>query len=381
MNRNTTQGKSFNIKPLVFKVKGTNYASQKTSFTSLSPTSKIGSPRFADNLRKPLNPILSPKINNKPYDNTHIFRSTRFHSEFKKPTLEKQTENVTLKFSIMKELHLQKQHTHHSVHCSTQVVKKDNINLFVLCEGHGKFGKECSQYVNQKMIEKLTNNNLNNVVQKKIDQINLLFEDLFSEINKEMQYCQDLDSSQSGSQALCILISEMKLICSNLGESKVMYFFLQKNNLVFKQLNTVHSIEKMSEQQRILNHGGEIEQEYINYVKSGPLKIWLKQNKSQGIQLTRCIGYNHWQQIGITCQPDTSEQVLTQQGYIIIGNSQLFDLIDTIDISKVLEKHMVPQSQQEVSNICEQLLHLAKSRISSNLHIEQILMIILFIGI
>lgn len=40
----------------------------------------------------------------------------------------------------------------------------------------------------------------------------------------------------------------MKLICSNLGESKVMYFFLQKNNLVFKQLNTVHSIEKMSEQ-------------------------------------------------------------------------------------------------------------------------------------
>ncbi|CAD8062735.1 unnamed protein product [Paramecium sonneborni] len=381
MNRNTTQGKGFKIKPLVLQVKGNYQSSQKNSFTSLSPTQQIGSPRFADNLRRPLNPILSPKINNKPFDNTHGFRTTRFHSEFKKPPLNKQTEKVSLKFSVFKEIHLQKQNTHHSVHCSTQVIQKDNINLFVLCEGHGRFGKECSQFVNHKIIEKLNNNNLIDVVLQKNVQINLFFEELFSDIHKSLKQSQEIDSSQSGSQALCIMISDMKLICSNLGESKVMYFFIQKNNFVFKQLNTVHSIEKMSEQQRILSHGGEIEQEYINYVKSGPLKIWLKQNKTQGIQLTRCIGYNNWHHIGITCQPDTTEQQLNQQGYIIVGNSQLFELIDTIDISKVLEKHMVPQSQQEINFICEQLLLLAKSRISSNLHIEQILMIILFIGI
>ncbi len=187
-----------------------------------------------------------------------------------------------------------------------------NISLFAIYDGHN--GKLVSEYL-YKNFDKILLSNL----EKTNYQIRKSLIDSFQQINSNFE--KNPEAKNTGSTATVILIDNNNLYCANVGDSQC--YYISKEKII--KLTKVHNCNDLKEVERIKKKNGII-----------------FQNRIFGcINLTRTIGDIEFKEYGVTCIPDISKEILSENNskYIILGSDGVWDVIDENDIINIEKKY------------------------------------------
>ena len=91
------------------------------------------------------------------------------------------------------------------------------------------------------------------------------------------------------------------LICANIGDSKAI---MVTSNDEIVQLNREHKPELPEEKKRIESKGGEVLQYEEDGIKSGPFRVWKKNEMYPGIAMSRSIGDSIAIKLGVISRPE-----------------------------------------------------------------------------
>jgi len=110
-----------------------------------------------------------------------------------------------------------------------------------------------------------------------------------------------MDSMNSGSTLISVIISGNELICSNTGDSRAILGSFNKNWKI-SNLSTDHTPNNEFEKKRILKLGGRVEK--AKGRNSGPLRLYLKDSLEPGLGVSRAFGDRIAQLAGLIHTPD-----------------------------------------------------------------------------
>jgi serine/threonine protein phosphatase PrpC len=171
------------------------------------------------------------------------------------------------------------------------------VNLFCILDGHG--GSEVVNFVKERLPE-LIKNNISNLTPIK-ETIN----NSFNKIDEELKF---YDSDYTGSTATLVIISDNKIYCGNVGDSKS---YLINNEKVI-QISTDHKCTNEEEGIRIKNSGGQI----------------IKNRVMGQLILSRTLGDLYVKKYGVISTPSISINNVNNVKFCVIASDGVWDVID-----------------------------------------------------
>ena len=253
-----------------------------------------------------------------------------------------------------------------------------------VCDGHGDDGQNISEYLKNilpqeldKELKKIINGEnkrlsiLESILQKnrneekdsneqkkeekgflienveKLDKINELFKKVFAATNlKLIEENYMLNLENSGSTCISVFLQKTninKIYIANVGDSRAIIIKESNNNndnWSFEQLSRDHKASEKDEAERILKHGGEIEQaQNDNGELEGPLRIYMKGDEGPGLAMTRSFGDVIGSILGIISEPEVKEYILKEEDRaIIIASDGLWEYVSNEEVAQIVKK-------------------------------------------
>lgn len=219
------------------------------------------------------------------------------------------------------------------------VVKKKHFWLFAVFDGHGRFGERLSKFVKGKM-SKFLQNELKN---SKFDiegvkdalrrTVNLLHSHIvrisskitsktyiFFSRKSQLTRSDMTDPANSdlfnamccGSTCSLLLMFDDQIVSMSLGDSKTVLFVQNEGKLAPVCLSLDHNASNPKEVERVLKKGGVVQPiQLANGSFVGPDRIWDKELKCCGLQVTRGFGDLIARKYGISGTPGNISDLLT----------------------------------------------------------------------
>ena len=215
-------------------------------------------------------------------------------------------------------------------------IKKDFLNepeqFFIgICDGHGIQGHLISEYVSNNLA-----NFLNDINDESIKKAYLQIHDkLQHEKNK-------IDSSLSGTTCTSIIISQNKVICANVGDSRAILARYENGIYNSISLSRDHKPTETDEMKRILLEGGRIKQFYDPKIKEyiGPERIWLKNSEIPGLAMSRSIGDTIAHNVGVISEPEIKKINFTgTEKFIVIASDGIWEYIDSDECINIIKDY------------------------------------------
>jgi serine/threonine protein phosphatase PrpC len=107
----------------------------------------------------------------------------------------------------------------------------------------------------------------------------------------------------SGSTSVVVIVIGDKIICANAGDSRAM--MVSDDNKIIP-LSRDHKPEIREESQRIIKSGGRVDRYSEHGIKSGPFRVWVKNENFPGLAMSRSIGDFVAGSVGVICEPGKS---------------------------------------------------------------------------
>ena len=195
------------------------------------------------------------------------------------------------------------------------------FTLFAVCDGHGYYGGEVSQFVKHSFPVLLSSSPCLLSNPKKALTLTA------HRVNAEL-YNQPFDISLSGTTMVSVLIRGNKLWCANIGDSRALLARLLKPNNSLSQnyrnwmaiaLSRDHKASLPEENQRILQQGGRVEaytDEFGNQL--GPARVWLKHESLPGLAMSRSLGDGVCKTVGVVCDPELVEYTVCADDKFVV---------------------------------------------------------------
>ncbi|CAD8104502.1 unnamed protein product [Paramecium sonneborni] len=251
-----------------------------------------------------------------------------------------------------------------------EINKQTDKNLFLLADGHGEYGDKVSQYAIQKLSDCINDMLVSMDTQSKsVEQLNSNIITCFQKIESNLVNLSNIDIANSGTTMNLVLTFENYLISANIGDTRTFYFQrsdkadqLGPATLRIKQLSIQHTPEKALESKRILEQGGKIEQDTQGFQKTGPLKVKSKKQDIKGVTITRSFGDTLAKQVGIISEPEIHTFQILQEGFLILATGSILDMIDIIDICRILTPITPPNSQAALDQAAGQIIEEARKK-------------------
>jgi serine/threonine protein phosphatase PrpC len=227
----------------------------------------------------------------------------------------------------------------------TKIFNLDNYSAFGVFDGHGMHGhfvsnmiklfladyyskldlflsKERINTVNMTTTKRLTNinrNNLNTSAGLKEDQIYEKLKEKNCQIIKNSFYQAETTLSQSkyevnfsGATCVIVLFVDDKIICANAGDSRAILVVGESTGDKIIPLSRDHKPEIKEESNRINKSGGRVERYTENGIKSGPFRVWLKNENFPGLAMSRSVGDFVAESVGVICEPGIYNYLLNR---------------------------------------------------------------------
>lgn len=223
-----------------------------------------------------------------------------------------------------------------------------HCHLFGVCDGHGQFGKEISEFIKDRFPFLLSNipTFIDNPQQAFISAAGILQ----TEIIKKR-----FDTTFSGSTLNAVLILGQKIYCANIGDSRAVLGKRDKK-WIAASLSRDHKPTIPEEKKRIEQSGGRVEA-YLdeNGQPYGPVRVWLKNSDYPGIAVSRTLGDSLANSIGVIAVPEITERELgPNDKFIIIGSDGLFEFIDNEEMVRLVTGQLRSNNPNTISaNLCE----------------------------
>ena len=113
------------------------------------------------------------------------------------------------------------------------------------------------------------------------------------------------ETNFSGATSVVVILADDKIICANAGDSRAILVVegegLEESKVI--PLSRDHKPEIKEESQRIVRSGGRVEKFTENGVKSGPYRVWLRNENFPGLAMSRSVGDFVAESVGVICDP------------------------------------------------------------------------------
>lgn len=139
-------------------------------------------------------------------------------------------------------------------------------HFFAVCDGHGVYGREVSEFVKQTLAYNVEKNIKSTFDNAKLQQRVVDSTEVKEQLNKSFITVQDslfrdskINLKFSGSTCVSILIVGTKVFCSNVGDSRAVLMRENKEGQTLAiPLNRDHKADEPDEEARILRNGGRV---------------------------------------------------------------------------------------------------------------------------
>ena len=213
----------------------------------------------------------------------------------------------------------------------------DNPNYIYMgvCDGHGKYGKEVSNFIINNLPQNLNQNIINNKIKyltfESINNLSSIIINSFIQTNNELINNPKINTYLSGSTCVSILFTSRRLISINLGDSRCILGKFNGDKWQSKNLSRDHKPSEEDEKKRIISCGGRIDQNRDEFGNSrGPLRIWLKDEDTPGLAVSRSFGDELAHKIGVINEPEIEEYVfLSEDKFFILASDGLWEYISS----------------------------------------------------
>ena len=229
----------------------------------------------------------------------------------------------------------------------------DNIYMGV-CDGHGYFGNEVSEYIKENLPM-----DLNRIIKtRKLD----LNKDDLSEViintfvmeNNSLLRNKQIDSDLSGSTCISVIYTPQKLVIANLGDSRCVLGKNKNGNWEYENLSRDHKPNIKEEADRIKKCGGRIRpmiDEDGCFI--GPLRVYMKDKDLPGLAMTRSFGDYFASIAGTISVPEIREHILMPEDkFFILASDGLFEYISSEEVGNIVKKYY---EKNDVVGCCEYL--------------------------
>ena len=207
------------------------------------------------------------------------------------------------------------------------LIKTDENNfIFGVFDGHGIEGHLISQSIKEYLNIHANSNSFNSN-----DKIFSLFKSLSSSINSSLSF----KAMDSGSTAVLTFINNEKIICANVGDSRVILISENENKII--PLSRDHKPEIPEERKRIIMSGGRVDRIF----GMGPYRVFFKDADYPGLAMSRSIGDGYAHKIGVIDEPEILEFNLNniRPKAIILASDGVFEFVKNEEIKDTIEKY------------------------------------------
>ncbi|XP_061367947.1 probable protein phosphatase 2C 35 isoform X2 [Gastrolobium bilobum] len=220
----------------------------------------------------------------------------------------------------------------------TQIQGNPSIHLFGVYDGHGQFGGQCSNFVKDRLVEKLSNDPalLEDPVQS--------YTSAFLTTNQELHASQ-IDDSMSGTTAITVLVIGDTLYVANVGDSRAVLAVKDGNRIIAEDLSSDQTPYRRDEYERVKLCGARVlSVDQVEGLKDpdiqnwgdeesrgcDPPRLWVRNGMYPGTAFTRSIGDDLAETIGVIAIPEVSKVQLTPNHlFFIVASDGVFEFMSS----------------------------------------------------
>ena len=240
----------------------------------------------------------------------------------------------------------------------------EDVKYFAVYDGHGIKGKEASQLVRYEIRNKLIEDKKTIQNFKYKNEVEEYFSALYKHIQKKTTK-RSTDYEISGSCAISVLIVDGKIYVINCGDSRAVLGTKLKEKKVALEMSIDHKPTREDEVKRINESNGEVTDKY-----SGVPRVYLKNDDTPGLAVSRSIGDLVAHKCGVTYDPEVIEKEIDQDdAFIIIGSDGIWDAMGSTEavgfVFKALENGKRDLSASHLVEECRnrwELMNLFKQK-------------------
>ena len=243
--------------------------------------------------------------------------------------------------------------------------KIKDFNIFCIMDGHGPDGHFVSSFISKYFSYFFKKNEIINSdsYKKNLDYIYYqlikdnysLIKNAFHQAEKKLNEIKQIDTDFSGTSCIILIQIGDKLICANVGNSRAI-MGKDYDRIIPLSIDCTPDIPEESE--RILKHGATICQIEENDYQIGPYRIWIKDQKYPGLDISRSIGDNVATNYGVISTPYIIEKFIdSETQFIVMASHGLLEFLSNKDILDIV---MMFYPKKDSRGACETLINQAR---------------------
>ena len=238
------------------------------------------------------------------------------------------------------------------------IVSDDKERYFIgVCDGHGQKGHVVSKYV----VNYIENNS--SILFK--EHTNIHNEIKFLMENTQQSLIQNKTNiiKQSGTTLTSALILKDKMYLVNVGDSKTMLVYNNKNTIS----TSLHSLENEDERKFIDLSKAEVSRlKDESGEETGPLRLFQKGKPGPGLMMSRSLGDSIGHDLGMSVEPEVIEiKCKGNEKYLIIASDGLWDKVNDNDVCDIVDKYYEQiddnNTHVDLNECCQELLEIAEN--------------------
>ena len=222
-------------------------------------------------------------------------------------------------------------------------LQNDNFIYMGICDGHGIFGQNVSDF----LVENLPNNlnqkflsqNIYSLKSENIYDLSTIFEQTFIETNKQLNENERIDCSLSGSTCVSLIYTPERLICINVGDSRCILGKFVESEWLPMNLSRDHKPGDPDEKLRIEKRGGVVEafKDVVGgYI--GPERVWVKGEDSPGLAMSRSFGDEVAHKVGVIVNPEIFDyHLLSEDKFVVIASDGIWEFMSSDEVVNVVK--------------------------------------------
>jgi serine/threonine protein phosphatase PrpC len=162
----------------------------------------------------------------------------------------------------------------------------------------------------------------------------------FLECNALLKDLHPTVSAYSGSTAVVTFMESRRLIVGWVGDSRAMIVKQVPRGMKAVMLTRDHKPTLPAEKERILACGGRVERLCDGYGRAiGPARVFIKEANVPGLAMSRALGDNIAQTVGVLPEPETAVYDLNPSfdRWLIIASDGVFEFVDNQEVAEVVQ--------------------------------------------
>ena len=253
-------------------------------------------------------------------------------------------------------------------------------NIFMgVCDGHGQVGQEVSGFLKENLPIDLNHALKSSKLNIQTDDISQIISETFIEENYKLCTNEMINSMLSGSTCVSVIYTPIKIISSNVGDSRAFMGKLINGEWKSFDLTRDHKPSLPDESNRILSKGGRIEpmkDDDDSFI--GPPRVWLKEEDYPGLAMSRSFGDKIAHSVGVSTEPEIKEYFFEKEDkFLIISSDGLFEFISSQDIVNIVKDYYI---SGDIVSCCEYLYKIAYEKwMKEEEVVDDITMIVVFL--